>query len=141
MMFNPRRRSSHSSRVQLPLVNMSASWCLGVNMFDWILGSKLIRSNNQSSATLWVLDTCLIVGLLPFDDRLDHCFGVFKNVQLGLTLRRICDCGDVVHMRQLILYSSTNVTLLSPRLLQARAGSPSIPKPTSNETISDSVQL
>ena len=31
-----------------------------------ILGSKLIRSNNQSSATLWVLETCLIVGLLPF---------------------------------------------------------------------------
>ena len=32
----------------------------------WILGSKLIRSNNQSRATLWVLETCLIVGLLPF---------------------------------------------------------------------------
>ena len=32
----------------------------------WIFGSKLIRSNNQSRATLWVLETCLIVGLLPF---------------------------------------------------------------------------
>ena len=32
----------------------------------WILGSKLIRSNNQSRATLWVLETCFIVGLLPF---------------------------------------------------------------------------
>ena len=31
----------------------------------WILESRLIRSNNQSSGTLWVLDTCLIVGLLP----------------------------------------------------------------------------
>ena len=31
----------------------------------WILGSRLIRSNNQSRATLWVLETCLIVGLLP----------------------------------------------------------------------------
>ena len=31
----------------------------------WIFGSKLIRSNNQSCATLWVLETCLIVGLLP----------------------------------------------------------------------------
>ena len=30
-----------------------------------ILGSKLVLSNNQSRATLWVLDTCLIVGLLP----------------------------------------------------------------------------
>ena len=32
----------------------------------WILGSKLIRSNNQSKATLWVLETYLIVRLLPF---------------------------------------------------------------------------
>ena len=32
----------------------------------WIFGSKLIRSNNQSRATPWVLETCLIVGLLPF---------------------------------------------------------------------------
>ena len=31
----------------------------------WIFGSKLIRSNSQSRATLWVLETCLIVGLLP----------------------------------------------------------------------------
>ena len=31
----------------------------------WILESRLIRSNNQSSATLWVLETCLTVGLLP----------------------------------------------------------------------------
>ena len=28
--------------------------------------SNLILSNNQSSATLWVLETCLIVGLLPW---------------------------------------------------------------------------
>ena len=38
---------------------------LGVNMFDLDLGSKLILSNNQSSATLWVWDKCLIVDLLP----------------------------------------------------------------------------
>ena len=38
----------------------------GVNVFDLDFWStKLIRSNNQSSATLWVLETCLIVGLLP----------------------------------------------------------------------------
>ena len=46
---------------------MSASWFYGVNMnLIWILESKLIRSNNQSRANLWVLETCLIVGLLPF---------------------------------------------------------------------------
>ena len=38
---------------------------LGVNVLDLDLG-ELIRSNNQLSATLWVLETCLIVGLLPF---------------------------------------------------------------------------
>ena len=32
----------------------------------YFLGSNLILSNNQSSATLWVRNTCLIVGLLPF---------------------------------------------------------------------------
>ena len=38
----------------------------GVNKFDMDLcWSKLILSNGQSSATLWVRDTCLIVGLLP----------------------------------------------------------------------------
>ena len=36
---------------------------LGVSVF---LGSKLIRSSDQSRATLSVLETCLIVGLLPF---------------------------------------------------------------------------
>ena len=30
----------------------------------WILESRLIRSNNKSKATLWVLETCLNVGLL-----------------------------------------------------------------------------
>ena len=38
----------------------------GVDVFDLdFFGSKLIRSNNQSNANLWVLETCLIVGLLP----------------------------------------------------------------------------
>ena len=44
---------------------MSASWFLVSMYLIWILESRLIRSNNQSSATLWVLETCLIVGLLP----------------------------------------------------------------------------
>ena len=44
---------------------MSASWCLVSIYLIWISGSRLILSNNQSKATPWVLDTCLIVGLLP----------------------------------------------------------------------------
>ena len=38
-------------------------WCRCILI--WILESRLIRSNNQSRATLWVLETCRIVGLLP----------------------------------------------------------------------------
>ena len=44
---------------------MSASWFLVSMYLIWILMSRLIRSNNQSSATLCVLETCFIVGLLP----------------------------------------------------------------------------
>ena len=45
---------------------MSASWFLVSMYLIWILGSKSILSNNQSRATLWVLETCLHIGLLPF---------------------------------------------------------------------------
>ena len=48
------------------MVSTSASWFLVSMYLFWILGSKLIRSKNQSRATLWVLETCLIVGILPF---------------------------------------------------------------------------
>ena len=43
---------------------MSASWFLVSTYLILNLGPMLILSNNQSIATLWVLDTCLIVGLL-----------------------------------------------------------------------------
>ena len=52
--------------MKLPSVNMSASWVLVSTYLIWIWGSKLVLSNKQSRATLWVLETCLIVGLLPF---------------------------------------------------------------------------
>ena len=38
-------------------------WCQCIRFGFWV--SKLILSKNQSSATLWVLETHLIVGLLP----------------------------------------------------------------------------
>ena len=44
---------------------ISASWFLGSLYLIWIMASPLILSKSQSRATLWVLDTCLIVGLLP----------------------------------------------------------------------------
>ena len=64
-MLNKHKRWFHSSRVKFPLVSMSASWVLVSMYLIWIIGSKLILSNNQSRATLWVLETRLIVGLLP----------------------------------------------------------------------------
>ena len=44
---------------------MSANWCLVSTYLIWILGSRLVLSNIQSRETLWVVDSCLIVGLLP----------------------------------------------------------------------------
>ena len=38
----------------------------GVNVFDLDFGVQIDSIKNQSRATLWVLETCLIVGLLPF---------------------------------------------------------------------------
>ena len=82
-MLNKWRRLFHLSRVKLLLVKMSASWCL-VSMYRiWILESRLILSNNQSKAILWVLDTCLIVeshcGTSAFYYHLNHGFIVLKH--------------------------------------------------------------
>ena len=60
---------------------------LGVNVFD--LGSKLIQSNNQSRATLWVLETCPPCRVSSLYDHLDHRFVVFKDVQQSFHTRRI----------------------------------------------------
>ena len=38
----------------------------GSEYLIWILGSKVILSNSQSKISLWVLETCLNVGLLSF---------------------------------------------------------------------------
>ena len=63
LMLSKWRRLFHSSRVKLPLVKMSASWCLVSMYLIWILQSRVIVSTTNPRATLWVLDTCLTVGL------------------------------------------------------------------------------
>ena len=80
LMLNKHKRWFQSLRVKFPLVSMSASWFLVSVYLIWMVGSKLIRSNNQPRATLWVLETCLIVGL-AFNDHLDHSFIVLKHIQ------------------------------------------------------------
>ena len=49
---------------EIPFGQNVCEMMFGVDVPDLNLGSRLIVSNNQSKATLWVLDTCLIVGLL-----------------------------------------------------------------------------
>ena len=44
---------------------MSTSWFSVSTYLVWIFRPKLTLSNHQSRATLWVLDTCLTVGLSP----------------------------------------------------------------------------
>ena len=52
LMLNKHKRWFQSSRVKFHFVSMSASWFLVSIYLIWILGSKLILSNNQSRATL-----------------------------------------------------------------------------------------
>ena len=92
---------------EIPLVKMSASWFLVSMYLIWILESRLIRSNNQSRATLWVLETCLIVGLLPLMIILITASLSSKIKKHGFEVRRFCACDSVVHMRQFICLSVT----------------------------------
>ena len=81
---------------------MSASWFFGVNVFDLDLEVQVDSVKQpvlHDSVGSRHVSQCWTSAL---DDHLDHSFGVFKNVKLRLTLRRVCVCGNVVHMRQLI---------------------------------------
>ena len=93
MMLNRWRRFLHSSRVKVPFVNKSEIWCLVSMDLIWIQGSKLILSNNQSRATLWVFDTCLIVRLLSsivilITASYNKALDFFTNVQHRSGLRK-----------------------------------------------------
>ena len=74
LVLNKHKRWFHSSRVKFPLVGMSASWFLVSIHLIWIFGSELIRSNNQSRAALWVLETSLICLASSLYNNLGHCF-------------------------------------------------------------------
>ena len=77
------------SHLKSPFVKMSAIWCLVVSTYlIWILGSRLILSHNRSRATLWILDTCLIVGLLPLMIILITA-SLYSNVEHRTELRRL----------------------------------------------------
>ena len=57
----------------VPFIKCEISLCqyvcelvLGVNVCDLDFGVQIFSIKKQPRATLWVLETCLIVGLLPF---------------------------------------------------------------------------
>ena len=88
LILNKHNKRFHSSHVKFPLVWMSASWFLVSIHLIWIFVYKLIRSNNQSRATLWVLETCLLVGLLPL-------MIILITASLSSnTYNKICWCAD-----------------------------------------------
>ena len=100
LIVNKHNKWFHSSRGETSLwVRVSASWFLVSMYLIWILESRLIRSNSQSRATLWVLETCLIVGLSALNDHLDHSFIVLKTHTIKLLDARIG------HLREHYQYS------------------------------------
>ena len=127
----------------------------------WILESRLIRSNNQSRATLWVLETCLIVRLLPLmiilmtslssntynKKLLDAKIGHLREQNQCLSLHRSSfEIYDVCeHHYQVALIDLKHEKhfqeqkQLDPH--DSRASKPSDLSPVSKEMISDSVEL
>ena len=161
LMLNKHKRWFHSSRVKFPFVNMSASWFLVSMYLMWILGSKLILSNNQSRVTLWVLETCFIAGLLPF-------------MIILITASLSSNTYNKASWREEFAFEETRTTLFTSSIFpwiffgvwdvdrspcacllwfvfpwrtitirshKSSAGVPSVLKPASKETMSDSVEL
>ena len=137
-------RLFHSSRVKLPFVNTSASWFLDSTYLIWIFGSKLILSNNQPNATLWVLDTWLIVGLLPL-------MTIFITASLSSKMYNCDSFSDRCAFAETwsTFDRSTFRLNIWPILGVLFGGKqwfpdcrlPSIRKPASSDIISDSVEL
>ena len=161
LMLNQHKRWFHSSRVKIPFVSMSSSWFLMSMHLIWILGSRLIRSNSQSRATLWVRETCLIVGFLPLmiilitaslssntynkaSWRADWTFEGTESMSFITSIRlwdlwcfltSLSGCTDKSETRETFRRTETS------RSHSSRAGKPSNLSPVSKEMISDSFEL
>ena len=72
-------------------------WC---QHLIWIFGSRWILSTiKHNSVSSGHVSHCWTSS---FDHHLDDNFVIFRDVQLRLALRRMCVCGYVVHIGQLI---------------------------------------
>ena len=122
LMLRKHKRWFHSSRVKFPLVSMSASWFHGVNVFDLDFGVQIdsieqpIKSNSVGSGKM---SHCRTSSLY---NHLDHCFIVFKHIQLSFLMRRLYVGGHKINIIQTIDHSSR---LLTPVIrVRANNGSP-----------------
>ena len=74
----------------------------GVNILDldlWFQVDSVEQPIKRNSVGCRLVPHCWTSS---FENHLDDSFVVFKNVQKSLASRRICVCGDVIHMRQLL---------------------------------------
>ena len=99
LMLNNWRGLFHSSRVKLPSVKMSASWCLVSMCRVWILESRLItvkqpiRSNSVGSwhaSHRWTPPA--------FDNHLNHGFLVLKDIQHSIGTRMCSVWWNVINV-------------------------------------------
>ena len=109
LMLNKWRRLFHSSRVKFPL-----SMCLRVGAWVStslirIFGSRLVLSNNQSRATLWVLDTCLVVRLLPLMITASLSSKTYRTELRRLRVRR--NIINIAQFRNVVLDWSRGLVL------------------------------
>ena len=85
------KKRFHSSLVKFFLDSMSESWFINSMYFICISVSKLITSNNQSTATSRNMSHCRVSSLY---DHIDHCFIVFEHIQQSLLMWRLNVWGD-----------------------------------------------
>ena len=149
----------HSSRLKFPSIKIYTSWFLVFMYLIWILESKLIQSNNQSRATLF-LETCLIVGLLPlmiilstasltsntYDKASWSENWTFERTQSMLfsTLVFPWDLGLMSMLKSLSVLTVVSVVFPETETItshKSRSRCPSNLYPASKEMISNSVEL
>ena len=85
---------------EIPFCQYVCKLVFGVDVFDLDFRVQMILSNNQSRATLWVLETCLIVGLLPLMIIFNHGFVIFKKVLHRAKSRKLHVRRDMINIAQ-----------------------------------------
>ena len=147
---------------------MSASWFLDSTYLIRTSGSMFILSNNQSRATRWVRDTCLIVGLLLLmiifitaslsskmyncDSLLERCafegtWSMFDRSTFWPNTRLILGVmwvlAPVSRVHAWVGFGTLWVvpSTSMTKSHKSSAGKPSTRKPASNDMISDSAEL